>query len=535
MSRLGDWARRTFGRSEITEAAPKVELAPATTPRQGFEAGIPARGLTEQSARGSGSGHADRLTLLVDLYDAFLACPWAWAAVNAIARTITGGGIAFRWDRDDGEGDTEQPDKPLEVLQCERLLKFCNPREDLIQLLRSTIADLEVFGDAFIEVVWAGGIPVALYTLDCPSTSPIADPHGAVTGYIQVTDQGQEAHFDPHEVIHISLDAPRSGVFGVSPTYAALLPIKVWLFTMATLKEIFRKGNPVSLWVDHPASMRDTDQTKWIDQHMSRNVGPLNVGRPVVTKGGAQVTELQRSRIEELLHTLDQQRDATISAYGVPPAQVGIIEAGNLGGGTGESQRKQFEVNTCAPIAALLLEKLNFVLTRAFGIEGWSLHFKAIDLRDSLVIEQIRDMRLRNGSWSLNKYRTEIGEPAVDGGDQPVLVDRQNIVLWRDMGAASTAGIALKLKGTALEPGETSDPDGPVTLQKAQPPAAAASGDGQPDPALAVDDEAPLPSGDVPGQESAPRRGRPLRESWAVYSARVRKAMAELPGGEDAA
>ena len=45
------------------------------------------------------------------------------------------------------------------------------------------------------------------------------------------------------------------------------------------------------------------------------------------------------------------------------------------------------------------------------------------------IIEQIRDMRLRNGTWTRNKYATEIGEPACDGGDDPVLVDRQNLVL----------------------------------------------------------------------------------------------------------
>ncbi len=40
------------------------------------------------------------------------------------------------------------------------------------------------------------------------------------------------------------------------------------------------------------------------------------------------------------------------------------------------------------------------------------------------------------------------------GGNQPVLVDRQNIVLWADMPAASAAGIAAKVRGTSLDPEE---------------------------------------------------------------------------------
>lgn len=537
MSRLGDWVRRTFTR-DVTEAAPDAQLAPASVPRQGFEYGIPAAGLTEQSVKSQGAGASDRQTLMTDLHDAFLACPWSWVAVNAIARTITGGGVGFRWDREDGEGDTEEPDKPLEVLQAERLLAFCNPREDIVQLLRSTIVDLLVFGDAYIEVVWAGGIPVALYTLDCPSTSPIADAHGNITGYLQSTEQGQEARFEPREVIHISLDAPRSGVFGVSPTYAALLPIKIWLFTAATLKEIFRKGNPANLWVDHPAGMNPTEQGKWIDQHMTRNVGPMNIGRPVVTKGGATVKELQDSQIENLLRTLDQQRDVILASYGVPPAEAGVIESGNLGGGTGESQHRTMEVNTCAPTGSLVVEKVNFLLTRAFGIEGWSLRFNPVDMRDSKTIEDIRDMRLRNGSWSLDRYRTEIGEPPVEGGDQPVLVDRQNLVLWQDMGAASKAGIAMKLRGTALEPagepGQPTDIGAPVSLQK--PPEAAPEPESLApgvDPVLS--DVAPVGvDGDTPGGEAWSPRNL-LGESWSTYSARIRQALAELPDDRDTA
>jgi hypothetical protein len=38
----------------------------------------------------------------------------------------------------------------------ERLFEYCNPREDVRQLLRGVITDLMVFADAFIEVVWLG-------------------------------------------------------------------------------------------------------------------------------------------------------------------------------------------------------------------------------------------------------------------------------------------------------------------------------------------------------------------------------------------
>ena len=73
---------------------------------------------------GQGMGRAtrsDRRTPMRELYEAYLNCPWSWACGNAIARTITAGGLATEWDGDNEEGDQETPPKPANVLALERL------------------------------------------------------------------------------------------------------------------------------------------------------------------------------------------------------------------------------------------------------------------------------------------------------------------------------------------------------------------------------------------------------------------------------
>jgi hypothetical protein len=74
-------------------------------------------------------------------------------------------------------------------------------------------------------------------------------------------------------------------------------------------------------------------------------------------------------------------------------------------------------------------------------------------------------MRIRNGLYVLNRARDEINEPPVEGGDEAVIIERENITRWRDVGAPSQAGIAAKLKGTALEPAQPVPGEG-VTVQK---------------------------------------------------------------------
>jgi HK97 family phage portal protein len=552
-SRIREAFRSAF-RSSVAEAsqpAPSLEPPkPEQVRRAGFEYGIPFGGaaVSQQVANSQ-----ERVQILTQLHQAYLTCPWVSAPIDLIARTITAGGVQIVTD--DEVADGEEPFEPDELTRLRRLLRFTNPHEDLVQLLRNVCTDLMLFGDAFIEVVFLLGEPVALYMLDATTMTVICDAHGEVTGYHQQTDTGKQAEFSLTEVIHISLDAPRGGIYGVSPAQKAMLPITAWLFCEATIKECFRRGDPESMHVDL-AGYTETEAQTWLEKYKVFNLGPKAVGTPVVTRNGSQVKSLNPRKVTDYLDTSRQLRDEIIATFGVPPAKLGIIETGNLGGGSGESQNKTLRINTVIPLQSLVLEKLNYHLLQVgFKITGWHLEFDEIDYRDSDVVEKIRDMRIRNGLYVLNRGRDEINEPPVEGGDEAVIIERENITRWRDVEAASQAGIASKLKGTALEPGQPK-PGEAVAVEKPEPaptpPQLAAFTGEQPNPdapgqkldgaGKTPPPAEPFPSKDRPGgpddatQGKAPRENRydrdfrRLSESWQhAYRARRKMALAGLP------
>ena len=511
-------------RSSVTESASVPDVGPVKgdqVQRLGYEYGA---GLTPSSARNAAAYSQERLQILNQLHQAYLTCPWVAAPIDLIARTVTAGGLQVVADTAE---DGEVPPDPPEVVRLKRLLRYTNPREDMVQLLRSAVIDLNLFGDAFIEVVTLLGEPVALYTLDATTMTVVADDHGEVTGYVQQVDGAggsRTAEFTTDQVIHISLDAPRGGIYGVGPAQKALLPVTAWLFAEATIKENFRRGDPPRLHVDL-AHFQDTEVQRWREQYMVFNLGPKAVGTPVITTNGGIVSVLDPRKVTDYLDTTRQLRDEIIACFGTPPGKLGIIETGNLGGGTAEGQDKTFRVNTVIPIANLVLEKINFHLLQAgFGIAGFHLEFGEIDYRDSKTVEEIRDLRLRAGAYTINRWRQEISEPRIEGGDDAVLVDRQNLVKWSDMDAMSKAGIALKLKGTALEPGEPK-PGEPIDVTKPTPDAAPArnpeDGPGLPGDAL---------QGTAPRESAFDRDLRKATEAWeSEYRARRRRALDELP------
>jgi phage portal protein BeeE len=442
--------------------APSTALVPATTApnpdilpnRTGFVQGVPRGGFGVDAAE-SQTGAAQNTTRtewLQALWEEYLRCPWAWACVNVIARTVTAGGLGMKWDGDTGEGDVKQPVKPAAVLAVERLFAFANPVQDIRQLCRNIVADLQVFGGAMVEVVWFAGIPAALYNQDFPTTVPEADEHGNVKGYKQTTEDGRTAKFRAEQIIHITLDSARPSIFGISPTHAAEESIVAWMFLHACEKEAARRGLPPNIHADHPAGTPETDVQRWQNQYATRNIGPANIGTPIVTKGGGHVSELQQTKLPDILLAKKEARNEIVSSYGVPPAKVGIIESGNLGGGTGSDQNKSFWLDIIAPSAALIAEKLQFAIAvKGFGVTGWHVDFGGVDYRDDQTIENIRDMRMRNGSWTRNRYAADIGEPPVEGGDDAVLVARQDIVLWADMKARSAASVAALARLDAVD------------------------------------------------------------------------------------
>lgn len=497
------WRRRGVERTPVIEYA--LSGPPRSTPeRKGWEYGQPVGGTTTASA--AVVGGQERREFMEELHQAYLACQWSNVAVDVVSRTCTAGGIQVAWGQETKEALSPEPTAPTEVLKLRNLLDYVNPREDIRQLLRGVYTDLQVFGDAFLEIVYLLGEPVALYSLDSPTMVVRADEHGQILGYAQIVKPGSPVEFEPHQVIHIGLDSPRDGLYGVGPTQKSLLAITSWLFTAGLLKEIMRKGNPPNVHVDFPLAAQDQDMERFRQQYVIRNLGALNVGNPLLSRGlgPKSIAEIGVSRVAELLATLDKRRDEILAGYGVPPSKASVIESGNLGGGTGTSQDKMFRINTCGPLDELVYEKLNFDVAReGFGIRGWHMKPGEVDWRDDKIVEEIRDQRVRNGSWTLNRYRDEIGEPAVEGGDVPVLVDRQMLVVWSDIPAYSTALIADKMAG-AQAIGLTDDP---ATL-----------GALDPDPTAvqkSVPKAQPIRS---PKQESAA-----LESSWNAQFQRLRK------------
>lgn len=391
-----------------------------------------------------GGDYSNRQARMDQLLGLYINCYPLSVGIDVIAKTATAGGLTPRPIRDINSPVNIKQTPPPGVVAVTKLLRYVNPSMDCRQLMRGVLTDMYIYGDAFTEVVYLKGAPLALYPLDPSTITVLTDEHGDPTGFHQETKRNKTAEFSLSQVIHVRFDAPGNTIYGLSPIEKLILPVTTWIFGASLLRMTFMKGDPLRAHVDWPIALPDVERQRFQDQYRTKNLGLSNIGTLLETKGGADVKELGVNNIAVWRGNQADVRDEILSGLGVPRSKAGVSQPGGLGGGVGVSEDRNFRINTIGPAQELVLEKFSFkLLYQAYGVEDWALYFGTVDWRDDYVLEQIRDLRIRNGTWSVNRARADIGEPPVPGGDVAVLVDRQNMVVIRDLDALSKANLAV--------------------------------------------------------------------------------------------
>ena len=116
------------------------------------------------------------------------------------------------------------------------------------------------------------------------------------------------------------------------------------------------------------------------------------------------------------MHYLDLLRfaeDGIIRTYGVPPQLYGKIESGNLGSGSGESQKKDWKL-TFDGERIQVEDAFNNCLKQHGFNERF--HYQEIDIVDQLYDAQVAEIELRSGIRTIDEIRNERGLDKLEMG-----------------------------------------------------------------------------------------------------------------------
>lgn len=360
--------------------------------------------------------------------------------VSQLATDVVGTGYQLVADKPDQEPD------PAELEKARALLDNENSEITLEEILHAAWSDFESIGNAWIEVIRAGNKPDAPPVGFAHAPGMTMRLHRNLQGFVQLSlDERRVTYFrklfsDPvaptskyppghenqgevmNEMIFLRDYNPASPWYGVPRVVPAINAIKGSLYS-SQRNIAFFQNRAMPEWAivvsGETDGIAEKDLIKFKEEieEYFRNVllGQdyrtlyIEVPKGVLVefkKIGGDVTDadFRNYRIDN--------RDEILRAYQMMPNRVGIIETGNIGAGTGESQIEIYNISVVRPRRTKLERPFNQILRRdppqGLGLKTVRFRFNPIDTVDEQRETDIARVLGDLGWMSINEGRSYV-------------------------------------------------------------------------------------------------------------------------------
>jgi PBSX family phage portal protein len=303
--------------------------------------------------------------------------------------------------------------------------------ESLRDVLGPLALDFETTGNAYLEVVRSRGGKVGeIY--HCPSFLVTQRRRGSNNPpfvYRNDTDKVEFAAYREGEREENSLLFFRnftleSRYYGLPDWRGAVSDIELDYYAALYNKNFFINSGIPDLAIIVQGGEFDEPTEKKVVEFFQQNLkGVENAHKTLYLPINGEAGEIE-VKFEKLAMDMKNQdasfdklrarcRDNIVSAHGVPPRLVGIVTAGQLGGGgENEGQLKSFQEITIAPRQSMFKEKLDPVFRELFGDLEWD--FEKMDTSTQEEPSTFYPTMVQSGILTRDEARADLGYEPLD-------------------------------------------------------------------------------------------------------------------------
>lgn len=315
-----------------------------------------------------------------------------------------------------------------------------------------------LYGNAYaIKERDARGIVTALYPID-PRRAQVSVStedsaiYYSFTGDALARIPSGVALLDASEVVHDRVTCVGDPLIGVPPIYAAAAAGTLGMRIQNNSERFFANMSRPSGHLSFPNSI-DPEQAKLLKQEMESGFSGVNVGRVMVTSGGAKFETMsiaaeQAQLAEQLKATVEE----VARAFGMPLHK---IQAGAIPTYTNiASYNQQYLDDALKPhIEAFeALMTLEVVMKKEYSVE---LDLSGLFRMDPKTRAERTQILVQSGVLSPNEARLTENLPPVKGGDQPLLQQQ----MWQIGQLADRKPPDDLPSSTPTEPQEPEEPE----------------------------------------------------------------------------
>ena len=369
--------------------------------------------------------------------------------------------MRIKWDvqyTDPDRGGVSDDPRYAELMT---FFKLPDGKRPFHRWLRRILEDLFVIDAISIEVVPSvgGKKPGALRQLDGSTIKFIIDDTGDIPAppdpaYQQVINGLPWANFTAEELLYCPMNERVDSPLGYSPVEQTILTVEAILRRETSVISYFTEGSIPDAIIGTPDNwtpdqIADT-QALW-DAYLEGNLGNRRKMRFV--PGGMKATVFKEPALKA---EIDEWFARILCfALSIPPTP--FIRQMNRA--TAESAADEAIQEGLLPTLEFLKNDIFLPVIQSewgFGYDDLELYPRLDKEIDAEKQGKIYDLAVRNGTMTINKIRDQIGEDAIEGGDDAFVVVGQNIVLVKHLADTSQAALdsAQGKAKSALNPPE---------------------------------------------------------------------------------
>lgn len=356
------------------------------------------------------------------LLQVYLANSWVSSCIDAIALYIISGGYVI-------EPQTQNPDKKKRD-EIEEFLLRINENWDFCQYVYDCLTDEDIFGETFTEYTMHQGVPWEMFPIDCITMDTEFDKFGNITAFKQQLNSTTQTNWlDKERVVRWWQPHKRSKVDAFSPLERMQDAIYLDKQMVNWSTNFFRKGGK---WDYYFKGLADEDEAdRYLSWFRENFTGIKNAGAIPAAWGETEIAPLGNGAPLDMSFDkgLDRTQAIVLAVLHVPPAVACIAETGARLTDLSDNQRKIFEFITCNPKKRRFFEKFNYKFIYPYFGKDWRVSTAYANLRSDEEIAKIEDIRVRNGTRTIDETRQEGGkEPYSDGsGAIPIIVTTKEV------------------------------------------------------------------------------------------------------------
>lgn len=248
--------------------------------------------------------------------------PWTYAAINAIARSISGVPFVFQTAGGRAKGNHAF----VEVFERP------NRWQGLGQFIESVISWWHLHGKVIIVMRRSSDseVPKEMIADDPSKWEPVFSKDTArLVGWVKHLDNGETVPFRLHEVIFLKFWNPDDEFDGLSPISAARQGITNDLMANQFNTNFFKNSGSPGGVIEMDENLTDEQFNRLVAQYEDRHSGAENAHKMLILEGGAKFKQSSMTAKDmEFLNQKKWNRDETLAVFNVPKLEVGIIEDG---------------------------------------------------------------------------------------------------------------------------------------------------------------------------------------------------------------